>query len=142
MRALLILLLAFVLVSCAGGGVLNTPSGKPEVTVFASQQKAMDASAAWLMRNGYTIDRQTDYSIEGARSLSLSTVQLESFSVAPVDSFRVTIYATRTQVSHGYWGPDVYEETSQHDFNELQSELNEIAADIHRSNVASGVPER
>jgi hypothetical protein len=133
-RTALILSLA-IAAGCAAQGHLNTPSGRPEVTVPASVQAAQKESLHWLLANGYTVGNPPAATevihISGHQFIDNGNTNIWiEFNYYSKDSTTTTIYATKTiWYKRGGNRP----QTTQDDYDELQGDLNAIAQNLTAS---------
>ena len=133
MKKIAFVLSILFLAGCASTGHLNTPSGRPEITVRSSIANARKETTHWLLSGGYTVGNTPDatsdvifisgnqYYDNGATSVTLR------FNFFPVDSMTTTIYATKI-IWRRFGGNQP--QTSQSDFEELQNDLNAIAQNL------------
>jgi len=134
-RIAFVLFLMFV-AGCAAEGHLNTPSGRPEVTVNASIDAAQKESLHWLLANGFTVGNPPDSKqvvhISGHQFMDNGNSNLWiEFNYYPKDSTTTTIYATKV-IWYKYRGGN-RPQTSQSDYDELQQDLNAIAQNLSAS---------
>jgi hypothetical protein len=139
--SVLLLCSAFLLASCGTSslGRLDTPSGRPEVTIANSSiQPVMDGIAAWLASQGRTILETSAYTI------SASFTKPYSFIGINTKKFYSSVY---TIVQDGT-NVELYEKTEsglselneQSDYEDMQKELTQIAEFIKTR--SSAVPTR
>jgi hypothetical protein len=130
-RIAFVLSLIFV-VGCAAEGHLNTPSGRPEVTVNVRVRAAQKECLHFLLANGFTVGQQVDNKnvvLAGHRLLDNGNTNIWiNFNYYAVDSATTTIYATKV-IWYKHRGGD-RPQTSQDDYEELQGYLNAIAQNL------------
>ena len=133
MRKILYVLAFLAISSCAAPGHLNTPSGTPEVTVHASVQQAQKESQHWLLSHGFEVGNLPDASrqvvyISGHQFMDNGNSNVWiSFNYYSPDSTTTTIYAKKV-IWYKHTGNKP--QTSQSDYEELQSDLMAIAESL------------
>jgi hypothetical protein len=129
----LMLTLSLLSGGCAATGHLNTPSGKPEITVQVDKSKVAAACAAWLAQHDYQIEKQTEFSLSGLHngSLGLTADQMflrESFTFLTTNG-GTTVYATKATVTRNPSGGETEDILRTQSGLELtQNDLNEVRA--------------
>ncbi len=132
MKRIAFVLTLMIAAGCAATGHLNTPSGKPEITVHAGLDAAQKESRHWLLSNGYTIGNSPD----SKEIVHISGHQFEDngntniwieFNYYSKDSTTTTIYASKT-----IWYKHVGNrpQATQADYDELMVDLNSIAQNL------------
>jgi hypothetical protein len=133
MKRIALFLSLFVAGCAVSVGHLNTPSGKPEVTVHANLKAAQNESVHWLLANGFTVGN-----LDPTKQILLISGNLPGdngnsnvwirFNYYQPDSTTTTIYASKS-VWTRYRNITV-PQTSQADLDELQQALNSIAQNL------------
>ncbi len=134
----LVLVLTLLIAGCAAPGHLNTPSGRPELTVHAPMDLAQKACLHWFLANGFMVQNpgNTKEIIELSGNQFFhggATNVWITYSFYPVNSTTTTIYAAKT-IWYRFGGDTP--QTSQEDYKELQNDLQAIAADIPNEGTA------
>ena len=132
MKPIAIVLSLILIAGCAATGHLNTPSGRPEVTVHATLNDAQKESLHWLLGNGYTVGNPGDtkelISLSGHQLIDNGNTNIwVTFNYFSKDTVTTTIYASKIiWYRHGGNRP----QTTQADYEELQGDLTTIAQDL------------
>jgi hypothetical protein len=129
MKRIAFVLFLMVVAGCAASiGHLNTPSGKPEVTVNANMKVAAKECYHFLLANGFSASTK-NLSLSGNQLLDNGNTNIWiMFNFFQVDSATTTIYATKV-IWYKYRGGN-RPQTTQADYEELQGYLNEIAQNL------------
>jgi hypothetical protein len=130
----LVFALMIALAGCAAEGHLNTPSGRPEITVNANLNDAQQESLHWLLANGYTVGSQQDTRLvlAGHQLLNSGAINVWiTFNYYQKDNMTTTIYATKD--FYYRYRSGAYPQYSQADYEELQQDLTTIAQNLSAS---------
>lgn len=130
-----------LLASCAPAGKLSTPTGRPEVTVRGvPTEKLKDLCAAVMMRDGYSAEGHTGYSLqmvkreEGTFWQPVGDVHEAIFNFAEI-SGSTTIYLKETTIEYPGTAAQKYiENNTQEELEIQQKRLEVIAAEARRLN--------
>jgi hypothetical protein len=125
--------IAFVLAlifsaGCAAEGHLNTPSGRPEITVNVRRSVAEKECLRFLLANGFTVGNDRAVALSGNRLQDNGNPNIRiTFNYYVVDNTTTTIYVTKT---NWYKHSREHPQTTQADYEELQNDLNAIAQNL------------
>jgi len=140
LQYLSILLSLTLLAGCASVGKLQTPSGKPEVTVQGVElQKLKDLCAASLMPDGYRVEVHSGYSLilrkrdEPTFFQAQGNIHEATFNFAEFNGAITIYHSMQTIENPGTAYPGVVNNNTQKELEIQQRRLEVIAEEARRS---------